>query len=106
MDYEEYNKKWKEVAERGVQIGDEISAHEDESAFVFKCRYTDKRHLLTTMNCVVDLERGPRHILIGFGRYRGPGMKVYLENQQFIGDINKVRITRRYAKSAWCEVIE
>ena len=105
-DYAAYTEKFTALQKRGIQVGDELTTYEDEGpANIWLCQYQNKKHLIATISCVVDVVRGPRIILVSKKNYRGPGMKLYL-NDQSATNIRKIKVTSLGPRSGRCDVIE
>lgn len=92
--------------DRKIQAGDVISTlASDRLASIRVCQHSGSRYVLVQLDCMIN---GPTHnqphiITLPQCRY---GLKCYLNDQSFKGPIRKIRITKRFEKSAWCDVVE
>lgn len=99
-----YTEAFTKLLNTSPTVGDTYSVCEYEAAR-FVCRHTGKTYLALTMDCRIDLENGPKKILVGYFAYRGPHLKCYLENQEYTNSVHTVEVTRVTAKSATVKVI-
>jgi len=108
-DFDAYRAESTKLLTRGVLAGDIIEADvepDNPSAIVWECQHTERKYVACCFSCIVDWEKGPRYLLVTFRKFRGPHLKVYLNDQNHEGPITKVTITHRGPKSAWCDVVK
>lgn len=96
MTNEEYTSKFTELLNSTPKVGDilSVAAEDKDAATIWTCNHSQRKYVGLTMDCIIDLKRGPRKIIVSFSRYTGPRLKCYLADQKYNKPIHSVKVLR------------